>query len=526
MKKSYSLSILLLKEEITSAVDALKEANTLDQCDLPINGKTASLFFKNTPMHPPSWVKLLRPHVGSALDGLKNSGSAAVLLIGQSKRLFAVTFGYGKWLLKPDCYEENFGLKVVLNSVDPEKLRSVDAQSLDAVPVHVRSQASIATSLSDFGIDIEQDLIYAATGQPKDAGFGKQITGKDTLKLTLALDLGDLHSLLDKLLVQAAATIYKENFAWIDNLSEVRDRSLMAKLDAALVGKIASKDFTRTWLSIPDIIEWSDFGGFKYQQPKHGKLFTDIDWASYLAFVGDALPLKAETLRKHSVLCMSKASEQAIHDWPVYRCIYCELKLDGETFALNNGRWYRVDANFLSKLDLIVKAIPHSTLGLLDYTDKNEADYNKRVYESDDDYFALMDRKMIVHGGGNSKIEFCDLYTQDKRLVHVKRYGGSSVLSHLFAQGLVSARLLLSDADFRGKVNEKLPPTHQLLSPDSKPAPSDFEVIYAIASNSPAEDFELPLFSKINLRNCFNQLQLLGMKVSISIVAVKDAAHE
>jgi hypothetical protein len=41
--------------------------------------------------------------------------------------------------------------------------------------------------------------------------------------------------------------------------------------------------------------------------------------------------------------------------------------------------------------------------------------------------FAYMDRKKVMIGGSRSRVEFCDLYSKAKDIVHVKRYGGSSV---------------------------------------------------------------------------------------------------
>ncbi len=526
-KRTHNLSIFLLKSNVTSPEGALKNESALKQCAVPISGgKDAPLFFKQTLANTPAWVRLFQPHVGAGLDKLRNSGSAAVLLVEKSDRLFAITFGYGKSLLKSDCYEDNFGLKVVLNLVDPDKLRSIDAQSLDAVPVQVRSQAGAATSLSEFGFDIERDLIYAATGQPKEAVFGRQVTGKDAVKLSVPIVLSELGGLLGKLLTKYTEETYKEHFAWIDNLLEVRDHILLTQLDTAFGEKISAADFNRTWLALPDIIEWPDVLGFKYQQPKRGKLLDDIDWPSYLEFVGDKSPHTPDTFRKHHVLCISASSEMTVHEWPVYKCAYCELELDGETYALNNGKWYRVDKDFLGSLNNVIEAIPASTITLPDYQDQTEGSYNERVYEGDKKYFALMDKKNISYGGGSSKIEFCDLFTKDQHLIHVKRYGGSSVLSHLFAQGLVSTRLLLADADFRVEVNKQLPASHRLKNPSKKPNPSDFEVVYAIVSKSPSAQFKLPLFSKINLRNAYRQLELLNVKATIAIVAVKDVASE
>lgn len=517
-KNSHSLSVLLLKKDISVASDVLKNMASVTQCDLPLLCGTATLFYKQNPTHLPSWVKLFSTHAVGALDHLYNTGTSAVLIAKHSTRFFALTFGYGKTLLRSDCYEENFGLKVVLNSVDPEKLRSIDAQSLDAVPVNVRSQASVATSLADFGVDIDKDLIYAATGKPKNPELGKQITGKDSIKLSIKFDLEGLDYLLGKLLTQFTSTSYKNHFSWIDHLSEVRDNSLITNLDNSLSHKIQSNDFSRTWLAIPEIIDWEDVSGFKYQQAKHGEGHDDISWEDYLAFSGDNAKRTVDEFKKHHVLCMGEASGQAKYSWPVYKCIYCEITHDKQTYTLNNGKWYRVDQDFLRGLDSAIQNIPKSTIVLPNYTEKNEEIYNIRVYNSDKARYALMDKKLIGYSGGSSKIELCDLLTNDKKFIHVKRYAGSSVLSHLFAQGLVSARLLLSDADFRRAANTKLPSSHRIANPDKKPIASNFEVIYVIASKHSTDATDLPLFSKITLRNSATQLQLLGMNVSLSFI--------
>lgn len=522
-KKTHGLTVLMLKDDIKDAKSAIKDPGSVTSADVTLGTATGNLYFKQNPSHAPSWVKLFEPMIGTTLNALFNSGTSAVFIVKAGKRLFAITFGYGKSLLLADCYEENFGLRVVLNSVDPDKLRSVDVQSLDAVPLNRRSQSSVATAIADFGLDIEQDLVYAATGQPKEGFFGKQLTGKDALKISIPLVAEDIPALLAKLATQYEADTYKGSFAWVDHLSEVRTKSLIEKLDAALTTKIQGKLFERTWLSIPDIIEWSDISGFKYQKPKHGDLHDDISWESYLAFLGTETPHTAETFRKQFVLAISESSGQQIHAWPVYRCIYCELSHDGADYALNNGKWFKVNADFLKTLNDAIKQIPISSLKLPDYKGNDEGAYNEGVHKGDPGYFALMDKKMIQHGGGNSKIEFCDLFTTDKHLVHVKRYGGSSVLSHLFAQGTVSARLLLSDPDFRKKVNDKLPTSHKLKNVSQKPKADDFEVVYVIASNSATASPELPLFSKINLRNSFNQLQMYGMKVSLAFIQVSAA---
>ena len=54
------------------------------------------------------------------------------MVVRASDHLFAFSFGGGRYLLRDDRLERDFGLRIVLNSVDPESLRSVDVRTLDA----------------------------------------------------------------------------------------------------------------------------------------------------------------------------------------------------------------------------------------------------------------------------------------------------------------------------------------------------------------------------------------------------------
>lgn len=517
-KKTHSLTILMLKEDV-GIDDAVKDRASLQSTSVEVGGEACDFVYKQNIGHLPRWVKLFQSRLGDELGSLRNSGTAAVLLVPVNERLFALTFGYGRSLLNPDCYEESFGLRVVLNSVNSKKLRCIDIQSLDAVPLNRRNQSSIATDFADFGLDIEQDLICAATGKPKDSSFGKLLTGKDALKVSLPFVLDDLPSLLTRLQTQFTAESYKQSFAWVDHLREVRTSSFITTLDEKLEEKLRNREFERTWLSIPEIIDWADISGFKYQRLSDDER-EDIDWESYLDFLGEGQPCTVDKFRKHRVLAISSSSGQEAHSWPLYKCIYCELTHEGADYALSNGKWYRVDKNFLADLNAAIASIPVSDLTLPDFHGKDEGSYNTKVHEENPAYFALMDRKIIRHGGGGGQIEFCDLYTTDRHFIHVKRYGGSSVLSHLFSQGTVSARLFLSDREFREKANQELPSTHKIENVESKPEAGRHEVVYAIASTHASGNPQLPLFSKINLRNNYNHLRTYGMKASLRYIQI------
>ncbi|PJJ95680.1 sporadically distributed protein, TIGR04141 family [Lysobacteraceae bacterium NML03-0222] len=525
-KKSQSLSIFLLKQHVKEKEDAIQNISSLQNTAISLDGAEIFLYSKQSNKNKPSWVRLFTPYANGSLDYLYSSNCSAVLLINRNDRFFALTFGYGRHLLIPDSFEENFGLRVVVNSVDPEKLRSIDVHTLESVPVHKRSQASVSTSFPDFGLDVEQDLMYAATGFAKDPSFCKALSGKDALKISLPFELVDINSVLDKVSAFFESDSYKKSFPWIDRLSEVRNQSSKNELDEALVQKIKSQKLSKTWLAIPDVIDWANVSGFRYQKEKLGGLVDDISWDGYLSCLEDRKKeISIQRLKEDCIHCISASNEHAIHTWKVYRCIYCEIEHDGEFYSLTNGKWYKIDRDFLKSLDDEIGRIPVSDLDLPTYAVKSENEYNESVANSKG--FVLMDRKNINYGNGSSKIEFCDLYSTDKKLIHVKRYGGSSVLSHLFSQGLVSMQLVLSDGNFRDLVNEKLPETHKLPKKDEKPNAGEFEVVYVIASNDKKTTaHDLPLFSKINLRSCYNRLQLMGVSSSLKVIPIEGIGQE
>src|SRR5690606_27808109 len=114
------------------------------------------------------------------------------------------------------------------------------------------------------------------------------------------------------------------------------------------------------------------------------------------------------------------------------------------------GKWYRIEREFALSVKRSVKALVASSPRLPQYalSDKDETGYNQRACGQSKD-LALVDRKNIMYGGGRSRFEVCDLYSRARHMIHVKRYGNSAPLSHLFAQGANAAMLWMSDSSFR-----------------------------------------------------------------------------
>jgi uncharacterized protein (TIGR04141 family) len=180
---------------------------------------------------------------------------------------------------------------------------------------------------------------------------------------------------------------------------------------------------------------------------------------------------------------------------------------------MSGGNWYHVRRDFVEQINAAVDQIPEYDRTLPEYDDKSEGDYVKRVAKAEPDTFAAMDGKTIVYGGGASKIEFCDLLTRKHDVVHIKRYGQSAALSHLFAQGLTSGELLQIDRAFRQALNTKLPEGYRLSDPAKRPRQGEYRVVFAIVSDRTGS-LKLPFFSRLNLKHAAKRLEGYGFRVA------------
>lgn len=101
---------------------------------------------------------------------------------------------------------------------------------------------------------------------------------------------------------------------------------------------------------------------------------------------------------------------------------------------------------------------------------------------------------------------------------HIK----SNTLSHLFAQGAVSAQCF-RDKRFRAEARKKCLASHAPLF-DGDPAPKDYEVVFAIMSTAPGDIRDaLPFFSKQSLVNASHIIEGLGHPLCITKIPFEVA---
>src|SRR5699024_5889426 len=130
------------------------------------------------------------------------------------------------------------------------------------------------------------------------------------------------------------------------------------------------------------------------------------------------------------------------------------------------------------------------------------------------DYLICLDQQNINYKG--SQIEACDLLTDNKEFIHVKKWSSSSTLSHLFQQGIVSAQLLMNDIEFRRLLNEEIDDDNFKIDINNYHS-SNYTIVFSVLFKNDDYDFiDLPMFSKIVLVNSFQELNNFSYNVKLN----------
>lgn len=529
------LTIFLLRD-ITDLAEALAEdvASSLEAKDLTAASGLSGRFYSKRPFsRKPGWATYLDPVVDGGVQGLQSSSASGLLLLQVDGHIFALTFGYGRSFLDQSKIERRFGLKVALNLIDERQLRSLDTKKFDEMVVSTTTQTSRTTELPTFGVDVLRDILRAVTGKAPESSGYKSLSGADALVLGIDKPVTDLPAMLRDLLAHYAATNYQAAFGWVDHLSEVRDPALVEALDELLITQLKAADTSATHMAMPETLAWEDIEHFLIV-PVKKKTYAELDLDEYLAQPGtDAASLTVALLKSRKVSVKFVRNPDADSRWSIYQCLVSEQRLNGLLYALIEGRWFAIADSLVSQVDAAISAIPVASVRLpAGIPGESEGDYNARAAATSAD-LALLDKQLVAPDGSTTRIEFCDLLSTDGSLVHVKRKSRSSTLSHLFAQGHVSAEALV-DGSLRDQVRSAIQKAAgtadatgwlDLVPPGSSvPDRDKVTVTYAVIANSNATGVEwLPFFSRLTLMQTMRDLNRLGF-TKVALVRVPVAA--
>lgn len=511
----HKLTILLIKPEFQNLNDVIKDDVQVDFYSIKeeFNLRGYICIGANT-VNPPEWQIILNEGASQPLPNLVNTSTRAVLFVFHQEHIFAFVFGLGRFLIKEEVIVRDFGIKVVLNSVDPLKLRSVDTSTFDEITVHSRTQTSRISDINNFGVDIVRDFLRAVTGVPINEELGSVITGRDSVQFNYEFRFSNASTLCEYVLHKYQSADYRTHFEWVDNLQYVTDPVIISTLNSKLIEAISQEDNSKLHLAPPEIIDWDHISGFSFTP--RGTIFDDLKIEGFFELIRERdIELSVERIKRKNIYVRDNL-ENVVTKWSIYNSLVFETETDDETYVLTVGHWFKINKQFVDIVQDYLDTIDDSNIDLPPCRlNEKEGEYNDRV-GVEVEHVLTLDRQFVYYNG--TPIELCDLLTSDKKFIHVKPWASSSTLSHLFSQGRVAAEILLNDIEFRRLSHQTVcgldASFGDTISVDQMVS-RDYEIVFAVIdSDTRSLTVRLPFFSKLNMMQNIKFLRSIGFTVT------------
>lgn len=566
------LSIYLIKQDFSVGEiipPASDDGNRI--VELQVKGhESYKLFARSSEPHEPGWVDtFFNSTVESESLKVANIGAALVVPVivgndsldvkadetissggGDNQRYFVLTFGYGRTLINRSAIEERFGLKCVLNSVKNDTLRAIHFADVSGSAKRSSEQLSRMGDIDDFAIDTDRNLLSQVTAKcGEDELLCGTVTGGDSLAVTKEIDIDNVQEFLKSLYELFCQETYKQDFDWVDNIAPVKDPALEQKLWDESIRQIANYSYNDDsqhdlWMAVPDIINWDEIEGFQIgsqtDKNKRPVLHDDVLLADVIRSFKKPIA-SIEQLKNRRITAISRNDDMTYRHWQAHKCLVGELTYDSKSYCVISGVWYEIQSDYLEKINADFRDTSASEIQFIPYDASEnmkteeikgfggkliklqyEGKYNLKLERSlnfNKECALLMDRRLVSYGGKNSRIEFCDVLTNNGKRIHVKQYTGSETMSHLFNQGLVSASMEKDAADYARLVDDKI---KQIGKHESISSIEQFqlalnpihEVVFAIVRKRDNRD--LPFFSKVALCSVKKQLKRMGIETKLN----------
>jgi uncharacterized protein (TIGR04141 family) len=482
----------------------------------------SELYYGQSYESEPKWKLFLEEGAGEFLPQMVNQGAAAILFIPMTgKRYMIYLFGYGFLGINDYFTEWDFGIKVVLNSIDPAGIKSMDAHTIAYKAKNKRVQLAEQGGIGAFDIDILQDLVSQVSGRSIDAAFATSLTGGESLSINTDLEGSSISKKSHEIIRKYRLKSYQDEFIWIDFISPVKDQTLIDTLNRIveqklneLIQGIAVHEFVLSFPTIIDIasLDYIRFGGIDSDR--------EFDMVNMSDFLREYRHLGNHRLN-HSLnnvfLNLYDGYEKIFKSFSFYKALTTEIAYLNSCFILTNGTWFKLDQGHFLKVT-----------AFFDQMIFNGAEYtgNEQTNERNEEHYLsslpingceVLDRTLYRAKGNRNTIEYADIVNDQQEIIHVKDGGSSGKLSHLFNQGLVSSRLLLADKEFRTRFKAAIKDrTIKGLYQSARLDPSSITIVFRILRKGPS--FQLPFFSKIVLYDTYHKIKSMGYRFRLEWV--------
>lgn len=512
------LTIFLLKEDQVASfkktlVDIHKQSVVLSA---PLTG--VFLPYPST-SGTPDWVgavgSLLPARI--ALD-MRAKSPGGLLVIEEQKRTFVISFGHAWQKLEDQWLERDFGLRVALNVIPKNEVVEIKSEQVFARWHLASERAPRASSVDEFGVDFDRDLVAVVEGVPKSRpSLGGIVRGSTSLRLKLPIS--ELQPALGTALGDFGNDVYKKDWPEIDKVHRLTDGTMIEMLESQLDGDLKDPKARRKIVMFTPSQRRGESvvaDSFVY-----GRLTKNVATSPYLTIDGWIGELARRGLKPS--LDEAKASRIHLLDdsgaeplkCSAFECFGYEISDGKQVYILASGVWFEVVSDFIERINTTIAKIEKPKLSLPGWNQTDsEGEYNVKCAVDTD--FLNCDRRILHYGGGQSQFEFCDLlHTAGKTLFFAKIPSKSTGMSHLIEQVRRTAQLLFSaDAGYREKLSElfaKYHPKADATWLSKRPRQGDWGLCMVSLG---AAASGLPFFAKCGLAKIHKDLSEQGHALS------------
>ncbi len=538
--KTKTYSIYLAKKTVIEFEEILKNDNLIEDPN-PIEsrefGEGGRLFIFENKLDEPVWYQDVKS-VFTDMPKLKNDVSYGVIVFKQSGRIFAAAFGHGWQYINDEKVEKDFGLKVALNLLDASKINKIEAANLGE-SMKTASHSPFQRDFQAFGVDDALNLLNRITGKTANSDFANTISGATSFRFSKKMDITELPSVADAVLGFYLANGYaSDDFRSIDKLRPVGEKTLQNELDEIAVDKIIAGE-DNFELSIPgwsgEEIDLYKFVGFRSTESFPELLLSDYREALGEEKLKDLNPKIITS--KHTIVANLSNDNIPPRKFSIKNALIGTVVLEGGLYAIYEGQWYRLDEAFKNSINGILPKVAkqwegrwgnETPLRIKEITKDGETRLQTELEYNNDcaEKYGLicLDRELL---GGNpdeyKAFEACDLLDiRNKKLIHVKKSSRhSNLLSHLFKQGVNSAKLLkFYDSARQALIDKVEEEKREELREALGESLAGWTVEFHMIDFEPRVNgkSDIPFFSKITLKDEYQKLKLMNIDVALIFV--------
>ena len=510
---STRFAICLFKEHV-STLNKTKLVSGNKLKEVIINntlGYELLLLEKQSELGTPSWVAIVEGFSKIDKTKLGSSSSGAILFIKIGKRIIGCCFGSSVAYVNRANVVSNFGLATVYQEIISKDTKSIESFSLNDNPIKFNRISTAPTNRNNFELDDYTENITELSGFNYRNNKRILVKGKEFYSSPCPPSLKEIINLVHKSLNAYNKALKNKSFQKLTSSKIVKDKLVIIELDkelCELFKEHSKKILLVDYEFFPDIHKYSFTPkGISIVDPEISDLYHTIKTNS----------VSINYLKRRRITPLDSSSNP-ITNWSLYKSIFVQIDLGTDNFILFKGKWYKIDKTYLKGLRKYIEEFEVDVNYLKKWNgiDK-EGDLNIEIAKQLKGQ--CWDKKLYVSKEYNYGIEFCDVLTKDK-IIHVKKYNGSQLTSHLVNQTSVSAILLKSDNGLKKWINnttdKEFMKKNLILNKNLslKNKKLKYMILFMYERNKKPSQF-LPFFSLVALQMTIRRIKELGFEVEV-----------